>query len=204
MPGWHWCRWPVFFRLLSWLQRSGSPIRVGAGMLGAFVSGQGTEHHRDALANQFRLGIRMCIRGDFLEEFIHGLKTEFLVSHFAAPEAERDFHLHLLAKKVDGMVELDPEIMGINGRAELDFLNFIGVMVLLGFLFLFGLFVTKLAEIDQPADRRDRVGRNFHEVNSLRAGHVDGVPEREDPQLAAVGANHADLASTDFPVDPYE
>jgi hypothetical protein len=92
----------------------------------------------------------------------------------------------------------------INGRAELDLLYFVRMLVLLGFLFLFGLLVTVLAKIHQATDGRSRIGGYFDEIHALGSGHVDGVRERMDPELITVIADDADFAGTDLPVDPYE
>ena len=84
------------------------------------------------------------------------LKAEFRVGHFAAAEFQDHLDLHVLAQEIDGVAQLDAEIMRVNLRAELDFLDLVGVLVLAGFLVLLGLFVAELAEIHQPADRRRR------------------------------------------------
>ena len=78
----------------------------------------------------------MAVGSDFLNEFSHHLEAVFLVRHFAAAEAQRDLDFHLLAEEVDGMAQFNPEIVRIDRRAELDFLDLVGVLVLFGFLFL--------------------------------------------------------------------
>ncbi len=90
----------------------------------------------------------MPVRSDLLDEFFNDLEPKLLVRHLAAPESERHFHFHFLAKEINGMTQLHPKVVGINRRTELDFLDLIGMLVLLGFFFFFGLFVPELSKID--------------------------------------------------------
>ncbi len=69
----------------------------------------------------------------------------------------------------------DTQVMGINARAELHFLDGGSVLVFFGFLLLLGEFITELAEVHQTADGGNGVGRNLDEVHSMGAGQVDGI-----------------------------
>src|SRR2546426_4337877 len=46
-----------------------------------------------------------------------------LVGHLAPTKAERDFDLHLLTEKFNGVSHFDAEVVRINGRAQLNFLD---------------------------------------------------------------------------------
>ena len=102
------------------------------------------------------------------------------------------------------MLQLNPEVVGINVRAELDFFDLGGVLVLLGFLLPLGLLVAEFAVIHEPADRRRGVGRDLHQVHAVGARHGERVAEREDAKLFAVRPDDPDFAGTDFPVNPDE
>jgi hypothetical protein len=174
------------------------------GILGAFVAGQGADHHVDAFADELGLKIRMAEWRDVLEEFLDDLETKLRVLHFAAAEFQRHFDLHVFAEEIDRVRRLYAEIVRIDSRAELHFLDGARVLMLLGFFFLLGLFVTVFAVIDNAANGR-RGGRgNFHQVDPGSARLVQGVAKGDNPELFVIYANDPDFAGTDFPVDPYE
>ena len=110
-----------------------------------------------------------------LDEIVDLLKTKFRVRHFPSAKTQSDFHFHFLTEKIDGVLQFHTEIMRINRRAELDFLNFIGVLMFPGFLVLLGLFVTVFAEVDQLADGRSGVRRDLDEIDRPGAGHGQSV-----------------------------
>jgi len=66
------------------------------------------------------------------DEFLHHLKTELCVLHFATPETQSHFHLHIFTEEIYRVPDLDPEIMRINAWAELDFFDGGRVLMLLG------------------------------------------------------------------------
>ena len=171
---------------------------------GALVAREGAEHQIDAFADQFGFGVGMAVWGQVLDELFHDLEPEFLVGHFPAAEPERDLYLHFLTQEIDGAARLDAEIVRVNGRAELDFLDLVGVLVFPGFLFLLRLFVAELAVIDQAADGRRCVGRDFNQVHSLGARQVDRFAKLQDAKLLAILCDDPDFAGADFPVYPDE
>lgn len=74
--------------------------------------------------------------------------------------------------------------------------------MLLGILFLLGLFVTVFAEIHEPADRRRGGGGDLDEVNPVLPREIDRVVQRDDAELFAVNSDDPDFAGADFAVDP--
>ena len=122
----------------------------------AFVARQRADHHIDAAPDEFRFEVGMAVGRQFGEKFTDDLESEFRVRHFASAEFQRDFHLHVLAQKINRMADLDAEVVRVNARAELNFLDGRGVLMLFRFLVLLGLFVTELAEVHDPAHRRSR------------------------------------------------
>jgi len=114
----------------------------------------------------------MTIWSDVSEEFVNHLESKFGVGHFASAEFEGDFHLHILAEEINGVLDFDAEIVWIDLGAELDFFNLVGVLVLLGFLVALGLFVTVFAVINEAADRRIRIGGDLDKVHACGASHV--------------------------------
>ena len=94
-----------------------------ARILRALVAGQRAEHEINAAANQLGRKIGMSKRGEFRDEFLHHLKPKLGVLHLAPAKTQRNFDLHVLAQKVNRMAHLDAEVVGINSRTELDFLD---------------------------------------------------------------------------------
>src|SRR5436309_2747756 len=65
-----------------------------AWVLGAFITRQGTDNRiQIAIAEHFRRGIRLAVRGHVLDELIDDLKTDLLVRFLAPSESELNPHL---------------------------------------------------------------------------------------------------------------
>ena len=168
----------------------------------AFVPRQRADHHVDAAPDELRLKIGMAEGRDGGEKFFDDLKTEFLVRHFPAAEFEHDLHLHVLAQKIDRVLDFDAEVVRVNARTQLDFLDDGGVLVLFGFLFLLGLFVAEFAEVHEPADRRHGGGGDFHEIHAVLARQGQRLVEGNDAELFAIHSDDPDFAGADFAIDP--
>jgi hypothetical protein len=174
------------------------------GIPGAFIARQRTDHHVDATANEFGFEIGMAKGRDFGKEFVNDPKTDLCMGHFAPAEFEGDFHLHILAEKINRVLDFDAEIVWINLGAELDLFDLVRVLMLLGFFVSLSLLVAVFAEVDEAAHWRVRIGRNFDQVHAGGAGHVESVTESENTELFAIGRDYPDFAGTDLPVYPNE
>jgi hypothetical protein len=172
------------------------------GVFRPLVSRQWAEHHIDGSANQFWGRIRMPEGGNVFKKSPDQLKPEFGVRHFAPAKLEHNLHLHLFAEEIDRVARLDPQIMRVDFRAELDFLYLIGVLVLFGLFVLLGLFVAEFAEVHKPANRRRGSGGDFHQIHRIGAGQIDRFAERQDSELFAIDSYYPHLAGTNFPVYP--
>jgi len=146
----------------------------------------------------------MAVGRDVREKFLNHLEAKLRMLHFPAAEFQRDLDLHVVAKEIDRVMDLHAEVVGIDARAELDFLDRAGVLMLLGFLVLLRLFVTELAVIDEPADGRRGGGGDLDEIHAVGAGEVQRFAEREDADLFVVDPDDPHFAGTDFPIDPDE
>ena len=146
----------------------------------------------------------MTIRSDLGQEFLNHLKAVFGMRHFASPEFEGDFDFHVLAQEINSMLNFDAKIVRIDFWAELDFFNFVGVLMLLGFLVALGLFVAKLPVIHEAADGRIGIGGDFDQVNGISPGEVQGVAQTQDAELFAINPNDSYFAGADFPIYPDE
>ncbi len=172
------------------------------GIFGALVARQRAAHHVDAAPDEFRRKIGLAVKRDLGQKFVDDLKADFGVRHFAPAEFQRDFHFHVLAQKINRVRNLDAKVVRVNPRAELNLFDGRGVLVLLGILFLLGLFVTVFAEIHEPADWRRGGGGDLDEVNPVLPGQVERVGQRDDAELFAVNSDDPDFAGADFAIDP--
>jgi len=86
-------------------------------ILGAFVARQRADHQVDGLADKFRLKIRLTVGRDVGNELFNDLEADFRVRVFAAAKFQGNLHLHVIAQKIDRVLEFDAEVVGINARA---------------------------------------------------------------------------------------
>ena len=171
---------------------------------GPFGARQRTEHDIDAFADEFGRRVGMPERSQILDQLLNLLETEFLMRQLAPAKTQRDFDLHFLAQEIDRMLLFDSKVVRIDVRAQLNFLHFVGVMVLARLLVLLGLFVAELAKINQPADRRYGLRIDFDQIDSLGASQIDRLAQRQDTKVLLLCINNADFTGTDFPVNSRE
>lgn len=88
-----------------------------ARILGAFVTRQRTDHQIDSATYELGREIGMAERRDLFDELLDDLKADFGVRHFATTKFQGDFHLHVFAQEIDGVLHFDAEIMRVNARA---------------------------------------------------------------------------------------
>ncbi len=67
-----------------------------------------------AIVRQCWRGIRMSVRRQLRQEFVHDFSPDFFVGLLPALKAQFDPHFHVVAQKLNGLVKLHPEIVGIN------------------------------------------------------------------------------------------
>ena len=143
----------------------------------------------------------MPIRNNLFDESLDHLKPEFFVGHFPPAEPERDLHLHFFAQEIDGMAQLDAEVVWINRRTELNFFYLSGVLVFFSFLVALGLLVPVFAVIHDSAYGRHSVWSYFDEIHAVASRHVDRIAERNNSELLTVNAYDSNLTGTYLPID---
>jgi hypothetical protein len=100
------------------------------------------------------------------------------------------------------VLPLDAQIVGIDTGRQLDFLHQIHGLVFLAVTLLLGQFVFELSVVDNATHGRNGSGGNFHQINSILAGQIDGGGQIHDPHLLSIDADDANLACSDLSVDP--
>jgi hypothetical protein len=90
--------------------------------------------------------------------------------------------------------------MGVDVRTHLDFFDFYNLLLLarLGGLLLVGIF--QLAQIEDLADWRIRIGSDFDEVEAGLLGEKQCVVDGDIAAVVAVGVDELDAGDPDIPV----
>ncbi len=190
---------------------SGAPIRsrcsalgLGLGLLpGRLGPLVGRQHHDHVAAVELRARPRPCPRwahglGDPVEDPL----AELRVLHLPAPEHDRDLHLVTLAEELLDLAGLGVEVADADLRPVLHLLDGDGDALAPGLLGLLGRFVLELAVVHDPADRRVGHGGHLDEVEVELPGDGECLRQGLDAELRSVGADEADLPSSDPVVDP--
>ena len=136
----------------------------------------------------------------FFDPHDHG-HAEFLVRHLAATELQLHLELVALVEELLGVAQLGQIIVAVDVDAEFDLFDFAGVGFL--FLLLLGQFVAVFAEVDDAANRRVGIGRDFDKIEADLLGLAQGILQFHHAQLlAGRPIDHAHFARTDPMVDP--
>ena len=185
------------------MQLHGSSLD-GIGILGAFVSGQGADHHVQPTSQELGRSVGMAKGRHFFDESLDRFESKLLVGHFAAAEFERDLDLHVFAQEIDPARHFYAKIVGVDGGTKLDFLDAVGVLMFFGILVLFGNLITKFSIIDNPAHGRHRVGGDLHQIDAVLAGIVQRLCCGQDTELTAIDSYDSHFPGTDLAVNPIE
>src|SRR5438067_13082127 len=156
-------------------------------------------HHLPALQPRKLLdhAIRLQVAANSLQQTY----AEFLVRHLAAAKPQRHLGFVAFAQESDQVPELDLVIALIGSRAKLHFLDLDLLQLELRLVPPLGLPVLELAEIHDPAHRRDCERRNFDQIELCRFCPRHRIRDRHDAKLLTVCTYQANLRSGDLAVD---
>jgi hypothetical protein len=90
----------------------------------------GGEYHDHLPAFQLRLKLDLRDRDGLFLDLCQKLHSEFLMRHFASPEAERHLYFVALLEKLFHRTHLNFVVMRVDIRAKLDFLDLDGLLLL--------------------------------------------------------------------------
>jgi hypothetical protein len=123
------------------------------------------------------------------------------VGHFAAAEAQR--HLDLVAFLEEPLhgAHLHLVVVVVDHRAELDLLDLDDLLLFAGFGLLFLFLESVFAVVQDLADRRYGVGRDFDQVEAGLLGLGQGVCDRDGTEVGAVLVDQVNLANADIFID---
>ena len=113
--------------------------------------------------------------------------------HFTSAKPDRRLYLVADLQPLAGALHPVAIVVLVCARTKLNFLNDnYGLLLFRLVRFLLGL-ILELAEIDDPANRRIRAGRDFDEIQALLTGCANRVACIHDTKLFAFIANNAHL-----------
>src|SRR5690606_14854886 len=140
--------------------------------------------------------VRQCFR-----HVRHHLAPGLRMRDLPATKHHRDLHLVAFLQEPARVPDLELEVVRLDARPHLDFLDLDLVLLLARRPSLPRLLVLELAVVHDPDDRRPRRRRDFHEVETLLLCRCPGLLDRQNSELLAVRADDADGADADLPVD---
>ena len=89
------------------------------------------------------------------------------------------------------------QVMVVDLRSNANFLEFDDVLILARIALLAALLIPELAIVHKTAHRWNSIRRNFDEIKSLLASHLERVTRRDDPYLVTFVIDQPDLADPD-------
>ena len=116
----------------------------------------------------------------------------------AATEEHRHLAAIAVLKKTADMAQLGFIVMVVRFRTDLDFLDLHHRLVALGFLLFLLLLVLELAEVHDTADRRLRIGGDFHQIKTVFLGHGNGFITAQNTKLFPFGADYPQFTGTNL------
>ena len=129
-------------------------------------------------------------------------RPQFGVRHLAAAEEDGGLYLVAVGQEPFHVLLLEPIVVLVHLRAELDFLDLDRLLVLLGLPGALVLQVLVAAIVGDTAHRRHRGGGDLDEVESLGPRNDQCLLRRHHAELLAGIVDHANLAYTNPLVGP--
>lgn len=117
-------------------------------------------------------------------------------------EQNADPQMISLIDEFSPLLDLERDVMVVDGRPEADFLDVDDMLFFPAEFFLLAELVFIFSEIHHPADRGIRIGSDLHQVQLLFLGKRERLGDGKDSDLFAVGSDDADLAGFDLLIDP--
>src|SRR6476469_6022504 len=158
------------------------------------------DHHHHLAAFQAWARLDDDVLAQVALDPVGHLATELLMAHLTAAETDVDLDLVALFQEAAHVAQLDLVVALIGYRAELHFLDFDLLGLLLGEVRLLLQFEFELAEIHDPADRRIRVRLDLDQVEAFFLGLRKRLVARQHADHFAIAADHAHARYADLVV----
>src|SRR5215472_4194622 len=138
---------------------------------------------------------------DILHQAFHLGAAHVLVSHLAPAMEDHRFYFVAFSEELDDLIFANLIIVLGGGWPELYFLDMRTFLVLLLLVRLLVLLVEELAVIHELADRRHRVGRDFHDIQARIPRGLHRVKQRHYTQLISRFVDYTDFPGATALVD---
>ena len=132
---------------------------------------------------------------------LHHSQTDVSVGHLAAPEADAGLDLIAGFEELLSLLDADVEVGDVDLGGQTDFLDIHNLLVLAGFLFLFGLFKAELAVVHDAAHGGLCLGGDLYQVQTPLDGGIHGLLQGNDAQLGTVAVDQSNFLITNLFVD---
>ena len=164
-------------------------------------SGLGREEHGHVSA--FKLGglIQICNLSALLGKILEQYSTDIGVGHLSASEADGNLDSVAISQELLGVLQLGVEVIGVDTGRHADLLDLDNALVLLCFLFLFGLLETELTVVHDSADGRIGAGSYLDQIQILFNCYFEGFCCGHDAELLSFTADQAYFLVNDLLVD---
>src|SRR3954462_8985185 len=126
-------------------------------------------------------------------QLLEEARAQFTVGHLASAKPDSGFHLVAARQPLARMLHAIAVVMQVRAGTKLHFLNSDDDLLLLGLVCFLFLLVLKLAEVDDFANRRIGIRRNFHQIHAPFTGHANRFACVHDAELLAIFSSYAHL-----------
>lgn len=161
----------------------------------------GGDDQGHAATEHLRLADHFAVFGQLFRNLTHHLVAVFDMHHFATAKEHCKLHLVPFFEKFHGVLGLDIAIVIVNFRPQTNFLQRHHMLFFLAQLLFAFLLVQIFPVIHDPADRRFRVRRNLHKVQSKVMGPKLGFLDINNTDLVIVFIDQADRIGSDPLID---
>src|SRR5262245_917019 len=132
-----------------------------------------------------------------LFQLLEDARSQFAVSHLASAKPDCRFHFVAFLQPFAGVLHTIAVIVHVGAWAKLNFLDSDDNLLLLSLVCFLLLFVLKLSVIDDLANGRVGIWRDFNQIHSLLTRGANRFARVHDPKLLSLIANHAHLGHAD-------
>src|SRR5688500_4559106 len=161
----------------------------------------GRKNHCELLPFHLGRALDLGDVGQFGCDPVHHGHAQLRMRDLPPAEHQRDLHLVFLLEESPGVTRLRVEVVVVDARPVLHFLELNDMLLFLRDPRLLGLLELELSEVHDPDHRRPRRGGNLHQVESVFFGQRHGLVDFHDSELCTVVTDHAYGTDADLFVD---
>lgn len=151
---------------------------------------------------EFRGRFHLGQIGQGLGDARHYLLTQFRMRDLSPPEHQGHLHLVSLFEEAPRMADLRLEVVLVDARAELDFLELDDVLLLARLAGHLGLLELELAEVHDADHRRTSQRSDLDQIQPGGVSGREGDLQLHDAELFTVCRDHSQRTDANLPIHP--